>query len=726
VNRHDSTDPSRTEVARAYAHIARACGAQRAPLGEADADAWFAHASNRILAEGVRVRRVRGNFLFRFRRHWSELQLGDAFPVSPAAALHLRHAFEWRALVLAADAPVSQPLLQALALVTACLFVRAEPAARAAAIRAASSVAQQRVLDCSGVLDAGAGTMPALAGALGDLTGMSFPDARTLQRNLERAGALLLPGEVLLTLGGDGRLRLDRELRLNKYGCSPMPRPEAITFASCTATSVSDLAFLRAETVRRKLLLHALAEGLVEAAKMRAHALRNRIHQELSLTPGTALVLAPSGTDCELLLTGLALATGRTSVLHVAVGFDEAGSGTTAAARGRHFDVLTPRGDAVARDTPIEGMFGGEVVVHHVALRSADGAVRSLSDIDASVRTVVQDGLAQGRHVVLHAMDSSKTGLGGPSLELARTLQGGARGRVWVVVDAAQMRVSRETLSRYQNAGCMVVLTGSKFFTGPPFAGALAIPAALARQFDTVGPLAHGVGDYFSRTDLPECWAHWLAAGRMACNPGLLLRWEASLAEIEAFHAVPDAARRDYFARFHDGVLGLFQGFPRLRPVVSDSFHETARAVHEDWDCVQTIFPFLALRANARALDMEEALRLYHCLNSDLSGQLRGRLRGRARALAARQCHIGQPVALPRRAGAAAGALRIAPGARFVARVHFDPLLGRHPRERLARQLDDVQVVMHKAELILEHWDALPDVKPRPSLDTHPPVEVLA
>lgn len=34
--------------------------------------------------------------------------------------------------------------------------------------------------------------------------------------------------------------------------------------------------------------------------------------------PDTALVLAPSGTDCELLLTGLALATGRTSVLHVA------------------------------------------------------------------------------------------------------------------------------------------------------------------------------------------------------------------------------------------------------------------------------------------------------------------------------------------------------------------------------------------------------------------------
>lgn len=267
-------------MARAYARIARACRAQRAPLGEADADAWFARTPNRMLAAGVRVRRVRGAFVFRFRRDWSELQLGDAFPASPAAALHLRHAFEWRALVLAADARVPQALLQALALVTACLFVRAEP------------------------------------GALGGLTGMPFPDAPTLQRGLERAGALLLPSEVLLTLGGDGRLRLDRELRLNKYGCSPMPRPEAITFASCTATSVSELAFLRAETVRRELLLHALSEGLVEAAKARAHTLRERIRQELSLVPDTALVLAPSGTDCELLLTCLALATGRTSVLH--------------------------------------------------------------------------------------------------------------------------------------------------------------------------------------------------------------------------------------------------------------------------------------------------------------------------------------------------------------------------------------------------------------------------
>ena len=54
---------------------------------------------------------------------------------------------------------------------------------------------------------------------------------------------LAKPTEYLLMAGGDLRLNIDEIDLLNKYGCRPFPRPEAFTFASSTATSVSNFAF---------------------------------------------------------------------------------------------------------------------------------------------------------------------------------------------------------------------------------------------------------------------------------------------------------------------------------------------------------------------------------------------------------------------------------------------------------------------------------------------------
>src|SRR5690242_11601870 len=58
----------------------------------------------------------------------------------------------------------------------------------------------------------------------------------------------------LLTAGGDSRLRVDPATGLNAYGCSPSPRPWAITFASTTATSISDHAFAAVERCRARIL----------------------------------------------------------------------------------------------------------------------------------------------------------------------------------------------------------------------------------------------------------------------------------------------------------------------------------------------------------------------------------------------------------------------------------------------------------------------------------------
>jgi hypothetical protein len=53
--------------------------------------------------------------------------------------------------------------------------------------------------------------------------------------------------------GGDLRLNIDEIHLLNKYGCR-FPRPEAFTFASSTASSVSNFAFDKTDKVRSILI----------------------------------------------------------------------------------------------------------------------------------------------------------------------------------------------------------------------------------------------------------------------------------------------------------------------------------------------------------------------------------------------------------------------------------------------------------------------------------------
>ena len=79
----------------------------------------------------------------------------------------------------------------------------------------------------------------------------------------------------------------------------------------------------------------------------------------------------------------------------------------------------------------------------------------------------------------------SKTGLLAPSLEAAAELRQRHRGRLDVLVDACQMRLSPERIRACLAAGWMVLVTGSKFFGGPPFAGALLVPADVARARPT-------------------------------------------------------------------------------------------------------------------------------------------------------------------------------------------------------------------------------------------------
>jgi hypothetical protein len=97
---------------------------------------------------------------------------------------------------------------------------------------------------------------------------------------------------------------------------------------------------------------------------------------------------------------------------------------------------------------------------------------------------------------------------------------------------------------------------------------------------------------------------------------------------------------------------------------------------------------------------------VYRWLNMDLSAWLPAEAPETERRIAARPCHIGQPVKLCL-GGAWTGALRLCAGARLVSRVSFDPRLGETPAARLQRQVDDARLALDKVTLVVTYWDEL-------------------
>ena len=79
----------------------------------------------------------------------------------------------------------------------------------------------------------------------------------------------------------------------------------------------------------------------------------------------------------------------------------------------------------------------------------------------------------------------------------------------------------------------------------------------------------------------------------------------------------------------------------------------------------------------------EEAEKVYHWLNADISSLLPGQASMEETALAARLFHIGQPVEIMGRTDEKMMALRISAGARLVSGVAYDSALGPAAPQRL-------------------------------------------
>lgn len=423
----------------------------------------------------------------------------------------------------------------------------------------------------------------------------------------------------MLASGGDARIRVQRGGNTNRYGASPFPR-ETLGYAASTANDISIAAFDHLRGLVGGWPGGSLLDARAYADSL--EAMRARLRRAFGLDAGVGIIFAPSGTDLELVALALAAcATGR-PVTNVLLGADEVGSGCPLAASGRYFAQETALGQVCAGH-PVDGLGGTELV--NLPVRREDGSALDPATVTASIDREARRARGGGRHAIAHVVHGSKTGLVLPDLAGVDRLRGRHGADLTLVVDACQARITPGTVRALLARDAIVLLTGSKFMGGPPFSGFALIPAPLAPR----RPLARGLATLFRRAEWP---LDWPAADHLpdCANPGLLLRLEAALFELERFQALPGEARDRVVAGFGRAAhcVSARLGAPLVGAVGPGALPETTLAT-------------LDLSTLPSRPDLATAQRW-------------------CRVLAARGMRLGQPVRWKRLAGGAwAGNLRI-------------------------------------------------------------------
>ncbi|ETP47423.1 hypothetical protein F442_06553 [Phytophthora nicotianae P10297] len=535
--------------------------------------------------------------------------------------------------------------------------------------------------------------------------------------------------ESLLVRGSDDRSALCPLTKTNNYNASTIPLATDVARGSCTCSSITLQAFERCEKLRQELLLNSLSinpnaksSSVLFNTKMRA--IRARVASCLDVSDLVGdnqlrILLSPSGTDAELLATvaGLArLYSGlgeeenlpggvgpeQCKVTSIITAGSEIGRGSKIASGGKHFSNLTPSGEAGTAGQPLRKFPIDLVDVVTIPARDDNGDINLIDD---DVRELVHERLDRGGGVVLlHVVVGTKTGYACPSMPMVDALAVQYPNRLLVVVDACQMRVDRSLYREWATKCYVVLTTGSKFFGGSPFCGAVLMPmrcvyeleaAAVERHSEVAIPL--GLEDYFSKYDMPEGMRNIRARLGTNMNAGLLLRWETALVNMEPYCRIPPAdiaaICKLYMSACRTKIQSLWGHMAELlappEPIENDGTSTVTP--------IDTIVSFKVRDENGVFLDMAALKALHTLLSKDLSGALPDD------ALAKKRCLLGQPVSL----GKSGAVIRIAMGADMVNDVY---LRGKGESdfaaaiEPLSQDDDDI---LNKIALVLRHWELL-------------------
>jgi hypothetical protein len=486
----------------------------------------------------------------------------------------------------------------------------------------------------------------------------------------------------LLLEGGDQRLELAPNLKRNSYGCSPFPRQD-LTYSSSTASSISEEAWAY---LTRTWSKQDPVDLEPEKAQEVCEQSRYFIKRCFSLPQECSVIFGPSGTDLELVVSYLSLSPqGRLTNIFFAA--DEVGSGTLRAGSGCYFSNITPSGDQVDVGSAVTGFDQFSIEIYAPQLRCL--ATGRLLDIDYEhLDSFISDRVEKNGRVLLHLVYRSKTGVITPDVDNIVALKSKWGKSLNIVVDCCQMRVTSEKINYFLENDFMVLITGSKFYSGPPFSAALLVKDDTCLEVvDNFAPPL-GFSQFFSRFDFPEKLIKLRESGFPNPNWGLILRWQAAIFEIKEFYDLDRQYFHDYFIEFYLAYSALVDQSP-----YTENFSDITPQMGDLENSFSTTVNTFFIKNRFRYLSESEVRMIYHLMTRNCSDIHSDQ---DYKDILSSCCHLGQPVRVKENDSYVLGTLRISISSRLIVR--------RSNKYSGLTFYDELGVIFKKLAIIIDHY----------------------
>lgn len=330
--------------------------------------------------------------------------------------------------------------------------------------------------------------------------------------------------ETLLSEGGDERSDI-LENNKHKYHLNPAEFRGLFTRGSCTCNSLNDQTGEKLNEFGQYIEQH----DFESVRKTQANRLKNLLNYKGK--DAFDVVFAPSGSDLAYLplIFSDILDPGKEKLVLLTCP-EELGSGSQMGFLGKYFGNKNQFGQYVEKGEDINPYHN--ISLARYSARSDDGLIIDHThDIKKEI-TMHPDMSKIGALVI-----GSKSGI-----EDDITLIPKIADDVMWVVDLCQFRNSKKLVNHLLGMGCMVMITGSKFYQAPPFCGVMLVPKKMSRALEQAPVERNNVKGYdtiFSYYDFPEQWTNIRKFFPKIKNYGLTLRWEIAIDEMERFNEIP-------------------------------------------------------------------------------------------------------------------------------------------------------------------------------------------
>jgi hypothetical protein len=458
---------------------------------------------------------------------------------------------------------------------------------------------------------------------------------------------IMQPIEYILQDGGDERTYLNEETQLGKYSTSMFPRDNIIDLSSCTANSITQAAYTKACKLREQWLHIIFKEkGDIKKILIDTHVnLKAQLIKLLGIEKTHDIILSPSGTDAEYIPNYLIESLHPNKhIINIVISPLEIGGGSSLAASDCFFSIQLP--DNASVDTFEKVRPSNVDAVKYVSLRDLHGDIKSQQELYQELYSITKEHDHPNTAIIVHLVDSAKTGIGGPSLNTISQLEDAIlHAKIYKIVDAAQFRIAKENISNYADDNTFIIITGSKFIGAPPFCGAVVVPKNLSwHTLESPDPL--GLRHFYNDICFPDSMLSIAQKFPSNINTGLLIRWLLAIDTIEKFYQINSNDIKSIVSEIHQELNHMFSQYEYFS-VLNEPL--LARNNNHLWDEITTIYSLEIIHPKSKEkLDFHELTDLYKLLKDKHS------------------CHLGQPVKIsPARA-----VLRLALSANHIIEYH--------------------------------------------------------